>query len=57
MKDSVADLDRKTIETIINTNDGSTSGTNGQQGYGFALPLVKHLLDMAWLYNSIHFWQ
>ena len=34
-----------TINNILNGNALSTDGTGGEQGYGFGLALVKHLVD------------
>ncbi|WP_339905793.1 ATP-binding protein [uncultured Cyclobacterium sp.] len=33
------------IEEIMNGESKTTKGTSGEQGYGFGLPLVKHLID------------
>lgn len=33
------------IQTILNGQGTSTNGTSGEQGYGFGLALVKHLVD------------
>lgn len=45
VKDTGAGLDEQTIEAIISGNVQSTSGTVGEQGFGFGLSLVKHLID------------
>lgn len=45
VSDSGAGLDEHTIKAIINGNAASTNGTRGEQGYGFGLSLVKHLVD------------
>lgn len=33
------------IEEILNGESQTTQGTAGELGYGFGLPLVKHLID------------
>lgn len=33
------------IEEILNGESQTTKGTSGELGYGFGLPLVKHLVD------------
>lgn len=38
-------LSEGAISEIISGNASSTSGTSGEQGYGFGLSLVKHLID------------
>ncbi|MBB5397599.1 GAF domain-containing sensor histidine kinase [Mucilaginibacter sp. AK015] len=38
-------LNQDAIDTILQGRAGSTSGTLGEQGYGFGLALVKHLVD------------
>ena len=45
VKDSGAGLDEQTIEDIISGKTASTNGTKGEQGFGFGLSLVKHLID------------
>ena len=43
--DTGVGLDKAGIDTILNGNASSTNGTSGEQGYGFGLALVKHLVD------------
>ena len=43
--DTGVGLDKKAIETILKGNASSTEGTVGEQGFGFGLALVKHLID------------
>lgn len=38
-------LTKESIDKILNGNASSTSGTGGEQGYGFGLSLVKHLTE------------
>lgn len=38
-------LNENTKQAILNGNALSTDGTQGEQGYGFGLALVKHLVD------------
>lgn len=42
--DSGQGMDQQTIDNILNGNASSSSGTKGEQGYGFGLSLVKHLV-------------
>jgi signal transduction histidine kinase len=37
-------MDQAAIEAILSGQAASTDGTNGEQGYGFGLALVKHLI-------------
>jgi signal transduction histidine kinase len=43
--DTGVGLDETAISNIMNGNSVSTSGTGGEQGYGFGLSLVKHLVN------------
>lgn len=49
LKISVTDngvgLSKTSIENILNYNQATTSGTDGEKGYGFGLSMVKHLVD------------
>jgi len=49
IKISVSDtgkgMDQSTIDHIMNDTVSSTHGTQGEQGYGFGLSLVKHLVN------------
>lgn len=45
VKDTGMGLTEETIQHIQNGTGLSTEGTEGEQGYGFGLSLVKHLLD------------
>lgn len=38
-------LSKETIDNILTGNATSTNGTGGEQGYGFGLALVKHLVE------------
>ncbi len=38
-------LSKSSIENILNANQGTTTGTAGEKGYGFGLSMVKHLVD------------
>ncbi|MES2808983.1 MAG: GAF domain-containing sensor histidine kinase [Bacteroidota bacterium] len=38
-------LNQDSIDKIMSGNKASTSGTSGEQGYGFGLALVKHLVE------------
>jgi len=42
--DTGVGLDKDAIKTILSGNATSTEGTGGEQGYGFGLALVKHLV-------------
>ena len=43
--DTGVGLDADGIATILNGNATSTNGTGGENGYGFGLALVKHLVE------------
>jgi signal transduction histidine kinase len=43
--DSGVGLDEKGIAAILGGTASSTNGTSGENGYGFGLALVKHLID------------
>ena len=45
VKDSGVGLTEQAISYILNGTAASTDGTGGEQGYGFGLALVKHLVD------------
>ncbi|RIJ41837.1 GAF domain-containing sensor histidine kinase [Pontibacter oryzae] len=45
VRDTGVGLDVPKMEAILNGTAASTDGTSGEQGYGFGLPLVKHLVD------------
>ena len=45
VKDSGVGIDEVSINNILNGKAGSTDGTVGENGYGFGLALVKHLVD------------
>ncbi len=45
VKDSGVGLTEEAIQRIQNGTASSTEGTEGEQGYGFGLSLVKHLLN------------
>ncbi len=45
VKDSGVGLSAAAINIILNGEPTSTVGTNGEQGYGFGLALVRHLVD------------
>ncbi|MCH7409304.1 GAF domain-containing sensor histidine kinase [Belliella sp. DSM 111904] len=47
VKDSGIGISQKRIEEILDGQAKSTGGTSGEQGYGFGLALVKHLVDKA----------
>ena len=44
--DTGVGLDKAGIDKILNGNASSTDGTSGEQGYGFGLALVKHLVEV-----------
>ncbi len=43
--DSGVGIDQGRLEKILSGNAESTKGTSEEKGYGFGLPLVKHLID------------
>ncbi len=43
--DSGIGLDQQAIDHILKGTASSTDGTGGEQGYGFGLALVKHLIE------------
>ncbi len=45
VKDSGVGLDAQGITTILQGTATSTNGTGGENGYGFGLALVKHLIE------------
>ncbi len=45
VKDTGAGMTEEQIEAILNSKGNTTKGTSGEKGYGFGLPLVKHLID------------
>ncbi|WP_295715917.1 GAF domain-containing sensor histidine kinase [Mucilaginibacter sp.] len=45
VKDSGVGVNTDMIETILNGNARSSNGTSGENGYGFGLALVKHLVE------------
>lgn len=45
VKDSGVGLNADGIATILQGNATSTNGTGGENGYGFGLALVKHLIE------------
>jgi len=45
VKDSGVGLSQEDIDRILTGNGISTNGTNGEQGFGFGLALVKHLIE------------
>ncbi len=44
--DTGVGLNKEGIDKILNGNASSTDGTGGEQGYGFGLALVKHLVEV-----------
>ena len=38
-------LNKKTIAFVLSGKSATTNGTDGEQGFGFGLSLVKHLVD------------
>ncbi len=44
VSDTGVGIDEKTIGTILNGSATTTEGTNAEHGYGFGLPLVRHLV-------------
>ncbi|MDN3690530.1 GAF domain-containing sensor histidine kinase [Cyclobacterium jeungdonense] len=45
VKDTGAGMTEEQIEAILKGEGNTTKGTSGEKGYGFGLPLVKHLID------------
>ena len=45
VKDSGVGLNQQSIDAILNGTAKSTDGTQGENGYGFGLALVKHLVN------------
>jgi len=45
VSDTGEGMDQPTIDHIMNGTVSSTHGTGGEQGYGFGLSLVKHLVN------------
>jgi signal transduction histidine kinase len=45
VKDSGVGINIDLIETILNGKATSSNGTSGENGYGFGLALVKHLVE------------
>ena len=45
VRDSGVGIDSSMIKNILDGNAKPTDGTLGEQGYGFGLALVKHLID------------
>tara|TARA_R110002124_G_scaffold194936_5_gene362045 strand:- start:28 stop:1230 length:1203 start_codon:yes stop_codon:yes gene_type:complete len=45
VKDTGAGMKKEQIEEIMRGEGKTTDGTAGEKGYGFGLPLVKHLID------------
>jgi K+-sensing histidine kinase KdpD len=45
VKDNGIGINQERINAILNGNVSSTNGTKGEEGYGFGLALVKHLID------------
>ncbi len=54
VSDSGIGISAETIELILSGNNTSTEGTSGEQGFGFGLSLVKHLVDNLHGKISIH---
>jgi len=52
VRDSGVGLTEDRINYILNGTASSTDGTGGEQGYGFGLALVKHLVDG--LHGTMH---
>ncbi|RZM06978.1 MAG: HAMP domain-containing histidine kinase [Pedobacter sp.] len=50
--DTGVGLSQDAIDAILSGSAKSTDGTSGEQGYGFGLALVKHLIDS--LEGSMH---
>ncbi|SOD96655.1 GAF domain-containing sensor histidine kinase [Spirosoma fluviale] len=45
VQDSGTGMTSEKIATLLNGQNHSSNGTAGESGYGFGLPLVKHLVD------------
>lgn len=45
VRDSGVGISAEDIRAIVSGNASSTEGTGGEQGFGFGLALVKHLVD------------
>ncbi len=45
VSDSGVGLSKEDIDIILNSQTESTTGTSGEKGYGFGLPLVRHLVE------------
>ena len=45
VSDTGTGISEATIHAILNGKADSTEGTGGEQGYGFGLALVKHLVE------------
>lgn len=45
VKDTGVGLNQECIQQILTGGSMTTGGTGGEAGYGFGLPLVKHLVD------------
>lgn len=45
VEDSGVGMDNAKIDEILAGNSKTTNGTSGEQGYGFGLALMKHLVD------------
>lgn len=45
VKDSGSGMNEQKIKDILNGTATSSDGTSGEEGYGFGLALVKHLVD------------
>jgi len=52
VNDTGKGMDKETIAQILAGDASSTKGTVGEQGYGFGLSLVKHLVDQ--LHGTMH---
>jgi signal transduction histidine kinase len=45
VRDTGVGISEENIQAILSGNASSTDGTGGEQGFGFGLALVKHLVD------------
>ena len=45
VRDTGVGISEENIQAILSGNASSTGGTSGEQGFGFGLALVKHLVD------------